>query len=291
MEMSAGRLPGEILAAIRERLKDLPQIQQQIARFILDSPQEVVRMSISHLAMKTGAKSEASIVKFYRSLGFTGYHDFKVTLATEIAGHSFHNPDDYTQISVEDDISAIRKKIFVSSMRVLESNNNSIDDAVLAKTIDMLEAATRVIILGYGTSGVAAYDLFVKLSRLGIDCHYSLDAHINALVLAEPREGDVIFAISYSGESRDVVLQAERVRGMAKLIALTGEADSPLAEIADVCITVRSFETAYRTDAMISRMVQITIIDILFTALAIRGGDTAMARLSRSRQGLSFLKF
>jgi DNA-binding MurR/RpiR family transcriptional regulator len=291
MSPTARRASGETLQAIREKLSGLPQIQQQIAQFILEHPQDVVRMSISHLAMSTGAKSEASIVKFYRSLGFSGYHDFKVTLATEIAGRSFHSPDDFNRISMDDDISSIRNKIFQSSMHVLEANNNSIDDSVLSRTIDMLQAAKRVIILGYGTSAVAAYDLFVKLSRLGIDCHYSLDSHVNALVLAEPREGDVIFAISYSGESRDVVYQAERVRGMAKVIALTGEADSPLAGISDVCIAVRSFETAFRTDAMVSRMVQITIIDILFTALALRGGDAALARLSRSRQGLSFLKF
>jgi len=153
------------------------------------------------------------------------------------------------------------------------------------RPFNILEQAKRVIILGYGTSAVAAYDLFVKLSRLGIDCHFSLDAHVNALSLAQPREGDVIFAISYSGESRDVVLQAEQVRGAAKIIALTGEADSPLAKIANVCIAVKSFETAYRIDAMVSRMVQITVIDILFTALAIRGGDAALCAVNSFPSG------
>jgi len=284
-------VPVDILTEIKRRLEELPTIQRRIASYIIEHPQDVVRMSISHLAMKSGAKSEASIVKFYRSLGFSGYHDFKVTLATQIAGNSFHRPDMTTEIQVHDDVSSIRKKIFMSSMHVLEENNNTIDDEVLEKTVNILEQANRVIILGYGTSAVAAYDLFVKLSRLGIDCYFSLDAHVNALMLAQPREGDVVFAISYSGESRDVVLQAQQVRGFAKVIALTGEMDSPLAGVADICIMVKSFETAYRLDAMVSRMVQITIIDILFTALAIRGGDAALARLTRSRQSLSFLKF
>ena len=291
MTLSTRAVPVDILAEIKRKLGELPTIQQQIASYIIEHPQDVVRMSISHLAMETGAKSEASIVKFYRTLGFSGYHDFKVTLATQIAGNSFHRPDTETEIQVHDDVASIRKKIFLSSMHVLEENNNTIDDEVLNKTVAIMEQAKRVIILGYGTSAVAAYDLFVKLSRLGIDCHFSLDSHVNALILADPREGDVVFAISYSGESRDVVLQAEQVRGIAKVIALTGETDSPLAGVAHVCIMVKSFETAYRLDAMVSRMVQITIIDILFTALAIRGGDAALARLTRSRQGISFLKF
>jgi DNA-binding MurR/RpiR family transcriptional regulator len=281
----------EILPEIRSRLEDLPQIQQQIATYILEHPQDVVRMSISHLAMETGAKSEASIVKFYRGLGFSGYHDFKVTLATEIAGRSFYTSDEDTEIGTEDDVSSIRKKIFSYSIHLLDKSNDTIDDAVLSKAVDILEKAKRVVVLGYGTSAVVAYDLYVKLSRLGMDCHFSLDAHVNALILAEPRDGDVIFAISYSGESRDVVMQSKQAKGMAKVIALTGEPGSPLAEIADVCIDVRSSETAYRTDAMVSRMVQIVVVDILFTALAIRGGNTTLARLARARQGLSFLKF
>ncbi len=148
----------DIVAEIKLCLHDLPPVQQQIASFIIEHPQDVVRMSISHLAMQTGAKSEASIVKFYRSLGFSGYHDFKVTLATQIAGSSFHRPDMTTEIEVHDDVSSIRKKIFMSSMHVLEENNNTIDDEVLQKTVDILEQAKRVIILGYGTC-IAAYDL------------------------------------------------------------------------------------------------------------------------------------
>ncbi|GAB6277661.1 MAG: hypothetical protein SAMD01599839_22010 [Rectinema sp.] len=89
MTASARSIPVDILAEIKLSLNTLPPLQQQIASFIIEHPQDVVRMSISHLAMQTGAKSEASIVKFYRSLGFSGYHDFKVTLATQIAGSSF----------------------------------------------------------------------------------------------------------------------------------------------------------------------------------------------------------
>ena len=48
-------------------------------------------MSITELTHKTGTKSESTIVRFYRQLGFDSYHDFKVTLATEIAGNSFYH--------------------------------------------------------------------------------------------------------------------------------------------------------------------------------------------------------
>lgn len=280
-----------MLTEIRSRLDGMPPIQKKIAEYVILHSNEVVRMSISNLARESGAKSEASVVKFYRALGFEGYHDFKVTLATEIAGRDFHHPDTDSRISVDDNVSEIRKKIFHSAMHVLEKNNNSIDDEVLTKAVELLGSARRIVILGYGTSAVAAYDMFIKLSRLGMDCIYSTDAHANALILSDPREGDLVFAISFSGESKDVVYQARHVKGFAPIIALTGESGSPLAQIADLCISIQSFETTYHTDAMISRMVQIAVMDILFTALAIKGGDAALARLTHARQGLSFIKF
>jgi DNA-binding MurR/RpiR family transcriptional regulator len=280
-----------MLTEIQHRLGDLPPIQKKIAEYVLQNPKEVVRMSISHLARQSGAKSEASIVKFYRGLGFSGYHDFKVTLATEIAGGDFHNPDADSSISIHENTPSIRKKIFQSCLRVLEMNSNSIDDDILEKTVSILHAAGRIIILGYGTSAVAAYDLFIKLSRLGLDCHFSTDAHANALILSEPREGDVVFAISFSGESKDVVFQTRHIKGLAPIIALTGEMGSPLAQVADLVIAIQSFETTFHTDAMVSRIVQIAVMDVIFTALAVKGGDKALARLTRSRQGLSFIKF
>ena len=67
-------------------------------------------MSISELAEATGNKSESSIVRFYRVLGFSGYHDFKVALATEIAGKSFYHT--YTELDSDDSVDDIKKKIY-----------------------------------------------------------------------------------------------------------------------------------------------------------------------------------
>jgi len=281
----------EILASIQDKLDEFSKVEKRIGQFVLQNPQNVIRMSISELAQQTGAKSEASIVKFYRRLGYSGYHDFKVTLATEIAGQNFYKPDTDIQISQNDDVASIRKKIFLSSVDVLELNNRTIDDKALERAVTIMSNAKRIIIIGYGTSASMAYDLFVKLIRIGIDCYYTTDAHTNALILSEPREGDVLFAISFSGESKDVVLQAKQVKGKVPIIALTGEEASPLSKNSDVCITVKSYETTYHTDAMLGRIVQLAVINVLFTAIAVRGGDKALSRLNHSRQGLSFLKF
>jgi DNA-binding MurR/RpiR family transcriptional regulator len=280
-----------LLRLIESKIEDLPPIQKRIGRYLLENSHAAVRMSISNLAEKTGAKSEASVVKFYRYFGFSGYHDFKVTLATEIAGRVINQVDEDSDISLDDDIGTVKKKIFSSGLRVLQKTMETLDTDLVGRAVDHFLGAKRIIVLGYGTSVVVAYDAFIKFSRLGLDCLYTQDSHVNALILSEPREGDVLFCISSSGESKDVVIPADASKPRAAVIAITGSKDSPLGKIADLCLSVDSRETNYRTDAMVSRIAEIALVDTIFTGLVVRMGQPALDRLAKSRQGLSYLKY
>jgi RpiR family carbohydrate utilization transcriptional regulator len=252
-------------------------------------PDKVIKMSITQLAQETGARSESSIVKFYRTLGFSGYHDFKVTLATELAGTSFYHT--YEDITAEDSIEEIKRKIFRGAEQTLRENLVALKEGTLLKAVELLENAKRILFLGYASSAAIAYDLYFMFNRLGFTCHFSMDSHTNAVALTEARPGDVIFCVSYSGESKDVVIPVKEAKPPAKVIALTGYADSPLGKIADVCIATVSEEMNYLTDAMVSRIVQVAVVDTLFIAVGLRKGPPIWERLKKTRQSLSYLKY
>lgn len=278
-----------VLATIRMKLHDMTLMQQEIAKFILGHPAEVINMSITRLATATGVKSESSIVRFYRTLGFSGYHDFKVSLATEIAGKTFYHT--YSDITENDDVETIKQKIFQGAIQTLNENLQLPNADLFLEAIDLIENARRLIFLGYAVSGAVALQAFFRFSRLGLHCHFSQDPHINAVILAEPAEGDLLLCISHSGESRDVVEPVKRAKPPAKVIALTGSSDSHLSKIADVCITTVSEEVNYRTDVMVSRIVQTAILDTLYTAVGLRKGSPGLERLSKTRQTISYLKY
>lgn len=80
------------------------------------------------------------------------------------------------------------------------------------------------------------------VSAIANDCGYE---HVFARQLvACARHGDVLFAISTSGLSRNIVLAAgaARERGV-HVIGLTGERTGDLAPLCDVCLRVPSRET------------------------------------------------
>lgn len=278
-----------VLTLLREKLGDLTRTQRKIGEFVLQHPELVFRMSITELTHKTGAKSESTIVRFYRQLGFDSYHDFKVTLATEVAGNSFYHT--FEEITSADDVGMVKRKIFEGAAKTLHQNRLQLSNELLAQAVNMINEAKRVVLIGYGTSGSIASDAHFRFSRLGIDCFYYPDPHFTAVILAEPQEGDVIFAISQSGESKGTVIPVDKARPPAKVIALTRSPDSPLGNIADVCIATESEEMNYRTDAMIARMVDMAIVGTIFTSLSILRSPDSLRRLERTRQALSYLKY
>ena len=278
-----------VLASIREKLDGLTKTQRKIGEFVLKQPEQAFKMSITELTHKTGTKSESTIVRFYRELGYESYHDFKVTLATEIAGNSFYHT--YEDITADDNVGVVKRKIFEGAAKTLHRNLLGLSNELLEQAVQMINAAGRLIIIGYGTSGSLASDAQFRFSRLGIDTFYFPDPHFTAVQLAEPQEGDVIFAISQSGETKGAVIPVEKAKPPAKVIALTGSADSPLGNIADICIATESEEMNYRTDAMIARMVDMAIIGTIFTSVSLLRSPSSLRRLERTRQALSYLKY
>ncbi len=257
-----------VLQTIMDRVGSLTRIQRSIAEYVLKHPDQTFKMSITELARKTGAKSESTVVRFYRDLGFESYHDFKVTLATEIAGNSFYHT--YEDITSDDSITTVKRKFFEGSAKTLHRNMYSISDVLLQQAVDLICGCKRLIIIGFGTSGSLASDAYFKFLRLGIHCFYYPDPHYTAVMLAEPQEHDVVLAISYSGESKGAVIPVKKARPVAKVIAITGAKDSPLGNIADVCIATESEEVNYRTDAMIALIVHVAVVGTLFTGVSLR---------------------
>jgi DNA-binding MurR/RpiR family transcriptional regulator len=109
---------------------------------------------------------------------------------------------------------------------------------------------------------------------------------VNATLLAQLQPGDIIFAISHSGETKDITLPLEKLHGSVPIIAITGYEQSTLGRLAHIKLVTLSDETNYRTDAMTSRIVQLTIVDSLFSVLILAMGDRALEHLKKTRQAL-----
>ena len=97
----------------------------------------------------------------------------------------------------------------------------------------------RVLVSGIGKSGHIARKIASTLSSTGTPAYFVHPAEASHGDLGMIESGDVFIAISYSGSSQELLEIVPLVKRRAKLIAMTGRADSALALEADVFLDVR----------------------------------------------------
>lgn len=272
-----------VLSTIRAHYSSMTQVQKRIADFILKNPEFVVKGSISDLASATDVKSEASIVRFYRTLGYDGYKDFKIQIAQELAGQVFYHSSE--DINMYDSVAEIKRKVFSGTISHASDCMRQDDTEAYEQASELILNANRIILLGYGAaSAIASYAHF-RLLELGINVHFSPDPHMNAPMLAQPNPGDLIFCLSKSGETLDLLRPLEQLpEGSCKILSITNSEDSPLAAMSDVVIATHTDGVNLLTDAMNTRTVQMLVVDTLFSIVSIRGGKDAKDRLLKTRK-------
>mgnify|MGYP001952205860 FL=1 len=109
-DASGGAQVFAVLARIETLWSSLGPVGQRIADFIVKNPREVVHMSVSEVAERTGS-SEGSIVGLCKNLGATGFQQIKIALAQEIVRPVQFIHED---LDPQDAADAVIRKIFQS---------------------------------------------------------------------------------------------------------------------------------------------------------------------------------
>ncbi|HPF27299.1 MAG TPA: KpsF/GutQ family sugar-phosphate isomerase [Steroidobacteraceae bacterium] len=108
-----------------------------------------------------------------------------------------------------------------------------------------LDCRGRVIVTGMGKSGHVARKIAATLASTGTAAFYLHPAEAGHGDIGMITRDDVVLALSYSGETPEVLLLLPHVSRLgAPLIALTGNANSTLARNAEVCLDVNVTEEA-----------------------------------------------
>lgn len=275
------------LPRIRAIYPDLRPAEQKVADIILSQPAEVSTISSVELARRAGV-SDATVVKCSQNLGFDGFTQLKLALVRELATA----PEGaFGEITPDDTVAEVRDKTFHSNVQALTDTIKVLDVGELQRAVEAIQGARHVDFFGVGASGVVAMDAQLKFMRIGIDCGFYADAHVQATRAALLKPEDLAIVITHSGQTRDAVevLRLANEAG-AGTVCVTNYPRSPAARLAQIVLLTSSHETDLRSGALGSRLAQLTVIDCLFMAVAIRDFDQAMSFISRTRAAVSSRK-
>ena len=251
----------------------LSRSEQAIAAIILESPLRAANMTITELAREAGT-ADATVTRFCRRLGLTGYTQMRIQLAAE-ADRS--RADSRPGLSLTDDIGPddsladIVQKTAYADIRAAEETVAQLDLAQLGQLVDAISVAGRLVVYGVGSMGFVVQDIAQKLFRLGLHASGWSDIHngLAANAMLGPR--DVLLVLTHSGrtiEGLEMLTQA-RARGVRTAV-ITSNPLSSAAVLADILLVTAARETVFRNGGMSSRTAQQIILDCLYVALAHR---------------------
>jgi arabinose-5-phosphate isomerase len=109
----------------------------------------------------------------------------------------------------------------------------------------LLECRGRVIVTGMGKSGIICRKIAATLASTGTPAFFLHPAEAIHGDLGVLQSADVILALSYSGETEELLRLLETIKRLgATLVAITGDCSSTLGRAADVALDCRVSEEA-----------------------------------------------
>ena len=275
-----------IQSSIEASAASFTPTMRRIAKAIRDNPSIVLDRTIGQIAEACDT-SVASVVRFCRSIGLSGYAELRMALATELGKEAAQFGGGLTlgaEIARTDTLEEMAAKVASLEMLAIEETVSNLDFRALERVVAALDRAQRILLFGIGASHFVAEDLHHKLFRVGRNAFLMADTHEAwTAALLSPRD-TVAIGFSHSGGTADTVqfLTLARQHG-ALTVAVTGAPDSPLAEAADERLITHARESALRAGAMVSRIAGLVLVDCLFLGVArLRYEDTIDA-LTRTR--------
>ncbi|MFA3919957.1 MurR/RpiR family transcriptional regulator [Ruegeria hyattellae] len=246
---------------------------QRLAEFVLSHQNEIPSMSIATVA-HAAKVSQTTIVRLCKDIGYSGYREFRAAMVesrgqrrgADLLGLAPSGPE------------AQSKQFDVIARQVLRLNADALSDTfglldydVLEHVIEQFMSATHIHLIGFGSSSPIAVDIYQRLLQFGLPSSVCSDPLVALTICNNACGGSLIFGISYTGETRDLVdcLKTARKRKL-RTIAMTSFASSAAAEAAGTVLisALRGRQTS--SESVSSRISQLAIMDILFVGIALR---------------------
>lgn len=279
-----------ILTKIRAMLDTMAPADRQIGQFIVDNPDQMLRLSSAALAEETG-RSQSSVVKFSQKLGFSGYQDLKLSVS-EAKAQEWRAPEGMVHGSIErgDGYATVMQKLLASKLASVQQTVAVNGEQEIERVLKLLDKAGRIHLAGVGASSLVARDFSYKLMKLGRNVMHDSDSHIQMASASTLGPGDAMFALSHSGTSIETVRIAELARSRgAAVVVVTSLKDNPLSRVATHLLYTVADEDRVRSSSITARDAQLALTDLLFILLVQRQPD-ANDFIHKSEDAVSVLK-
>ncbi|UJF17912.1 MurR/RpiR family transcriptional regulator [Vibrio sp. SS-MA-C1-2] len=248
-----------ILVRLRSNTESLSKKQRVVADYILENAIEVQFQTITDLARNT-ATSEATVVRLCRDIGYKGYPDFRMSLAVELS-----QKEQQKNKPLNDDVCHTSMQNAITS---LQDTNKLIDKKAIDRVCIAIHKAKFISCVGVGASSVVGQYLTYRLTRIGKKSTMYSDNHLAVMNASCATKGDLWFAISSSGVTKEIIQVANSVeKKQAPVITISNISNSPLARLSTELLIAARPEGPLTGGAFSSKVGALLIVDIIINRL------------------------
>lgn len=261
------KLPVSLNMRIKRKYDDLTSSEKKVADVVMLIGENIMDHTIASLAIESKV-SEPTVVRFCRSIGINGIKELKkAALQNTLVEAASTTSKDISQINSKDQLVPF---VIDNLTNILNESKKIIHEPSLHKAIELLANATYIKIVGFGGSSIVARHIhhYMRMAGMHVDLFRNYEDFYPAL-REQYNPGDVVLAISYSGNSNIVLDLVEDAKNKgAHIISITSWGECKLNSLSDV-----SLHCYYNGDGIIpgvhtfERISQLAIADMLIAGL------------------------
>lgn len=260
--MTSELMKKDFFARLKTTYKSLTKSEKKVGDLILGTPLPVIEMSLAEVASKCNV-SDATAMRFSRSLGYQGWLELKIALIRSL-------PEAHTEITSDKSemkSQSLFQRIVTKSKEALDETFLAFDDQGFNEIVGLILNAGKILIAGSGTSGPIAHELYNRLFRLGLNCTVESDSMLQVMHSSLLSSKDILIVVSQSGESSSIARIAEIARKTgAPVVTITGSRLSGLAKLSDYLLLSVCHEP--NPETVSSRIAQHAIVHALYYAVS-----------------------
>lgn len=278
----------DVLQYITQNYNKFTNREKSIADYLLKTKESIIGMSAKEIGEITGT-SAPTVVRFAKKIGFDSLNEMKLKLTISM---SKDDDSQFEYLSKDLSTKGIINGVKSSMHSIIDATVSLLKEEDINKAVDLLIKAKNIYIFSVGASGLVAQDFYYKLNRINKRCIAHTDTHLQITSSVLMEKGDVAIAISYSGDTKEVILCAENAkkRNIPVISITKASVDNTLSNISDITLKVPYVEKPLREGAISSRISQLFIFDILFLGMSRNNLKNVEEKLVLTRNAVKKLK-
>lgn len=199
------KFENNVIPIIESNSDNFTNVEKRIASFFINNKEEV-DFSAKSIAARLFV-SEASLSRFSKKIGFPGYREFIFQ---------------YKKILTKEEkvVESYIKEALNTYEELLNKSYTLIDSTQIKRIVHLFNQKKRIFIYGIGSSGLAAIEMKMRFTRLGLDIEAITDSHMMAVNSVRLNENCIVIGISISRTTKEVIsaMDMAKERGSATVL-------------------------------------------------------------------------